>query len=500
MKNLDRTNKGDNIKDDMSKSIDGSKRNDMNGNADDSVKSDEMIKNNENQGESQEREQGSMQPVEEVKKTKKSHNSFGKGMFVGIFSTIILLAVIIAVSTGMMMVNSSSGTGNENTEGFHLSRIMQKSQYIQSIIEKYFYFDEDFDAVEQGMYNGLVDGLGDPYAAYYTKEELDSVMEETEGVYCGIGAAVSQNLKTGVITILRVYEGSPAEEAGLMAGDILYKVDGIEATGQDLDLLVSQHVRGEEGTSVEIEVYRQSIDEYVTATPIRRQVETPTVEHEMIEEEIGYVLVTSFENITDKQFRAAIEDLESQGMKRLLIDLRNNPGGTLDAAIGMMSYVLPDGLLFYDEDKNGNGTKFVSEDGIVWKISYTSENDETSKQEFLEDTHELDIPMVVLVNENSASAAEAFTSALRDFDWASVVGTTTFGKGIVQTLIPLGDGSAVKLTTSHYFTKSGYDIHKQGLTPDVEVELSEEVIKKGVFTKEEDNQIQKALEVVKTLE
>ena len=166
----------------------------------------------------------------------------------------------------------------------------------------------------------------------------------------------------------------------------------------------------------------------------------------------------------------------------------------------MMSYVLPDGLLFYDEDKNGNGTKFVSEDGIVWKISYTSENDETSKQEFLEDTHELDIPMVVLVNENSASAAEAFTSALRDFDWASVVGTTTFGKGIVQTLIPLGDGSAVKLTTSHYFTKSGYDIHKQGLTPDVEVELSEEVIKKGVFTKEEDNQIQKALEVVKTLE
>ena len=416
MKNLDRTNKGDNIKDDMSKSIDGSKRNDMNGNADDSVKSDEMIKNNENQGESQEREQGSMQPVEEVKKTKKSHNSFGKGMFVGIFSTIILLAVIIAVSTGMMMVNSSSGTGNENTEGFHLSRIMQKSQYIQSIIEKYFYFDEDFDAVEQGMYTGLVDGLGDPYAAYYTKEELDSVMEETEGVYCGIGAAVSQNLKTGVITILRVYEGSPAEEAGLMAGDILYKVDGIEATGQDLDLLVSQHVRGEEGTSVEIEVYRQSIDEYVTATPIRRQVETPTVEHEMIEEETGYVLVTSFENITDKQFRAAIEDLESQGMKRLLIDLRNNPGGTLDAAIGMMSYVLPDGLLFYDEDKNGNGTKFVSEDGIVWKISYTSENDETSKQEFLEDTHELDIPMVVLVNENSASAAEAFTSALRDFD------------------------------------------------------------------------------------
>ena len=321
MKNLDRTNKGDNIKDDMSKSIDGSKRNDMNGNADDSVKSDEMIKNNENQGESQEREQGSMQPVEEVKKTKKSHNSFGKGMFVGIFSTIILLAVIIAVSTGMMMVNSSSGTGNENTEGFHLSRIMQKSQYIQSIIEKYFYFDEDFDAVEQGMYTGLVDGLGDPYAAYYTKEELDSVMEETEGVYCGIGAAVSQNLKTGVITILRVYEGSPAEEAGLMAGDILYKVDGIEATGQDLDLLVSQHVRGEEGTSVEIEVYRQSIDEYVTATPIRRQVETPTVEHEMIEEETGYVLVTSFENITDKQFRAAIEDLESQGMKRLLIDL-----------------------------------------------------------------------------------------------------------------------------------------------------------------------------------
>lgn len=500
MKNLDHTSKSDNIKNDMSKSTDGSKRNDMNGNTDDSVKSDEMIKNNENQGESWETGQSDLPLIEEPKKAKKSHNSFGKGILVGIFSTIILLVVIVAVSTGMMMVNSSSGTGNEDTEGFHLSRIMQKSQYIQSIIERYFYFDEDFDAVEQGMYTGLVDGLGDPYAAYYTKEELDSVMEETEGVYCGIGAAVSQNLKTGVITILRVYEGSPAEEAGLMAGDILYKVDGIEATGQDLDLLVSQHVRGEEGTSVEIEVYRQSTDEYVTTNPVRRQVETPTVEHEMMEEKTGYVLVTSFENITDKQFRAAIEDLESQGMERLVIDLRNNPGGTLDSAIGMMSYILPDGLLFYDEDKNGNGTKFVSEDGAVWKISYTSEKDEASKQEFLEDVHELDMPIVLLVNENSASAAEAFTSALRDFDWASVVGTTTFGKGIVQTLIPLGDGSAVKLTTSHYFTKSGYDIHQQGLKPDVEIELSEELLKKGVFTKEEDNQIQKALEVVKTLE
>lgn len=437
---------------------------------------------------------------------KKQKNKFWKGFFSGMALTAFAALCLVGVSSGIMMFarnisNSSASVNQGETEKqLNMSRISQKSQYIQRVIEKYFYFEEDVDKVEQSIYSGLVAGLEDPYAAYYDAETLKKVIETTEGVYCGIGAMVSQNLQTGLVTILRVYEGTPAEEAGLMAGDILYKIDDVEVAGQDLDILVNQYVRGEEGTTVTIEVYRTSIEDYVRVDVTRRRVETPTVEHEMLADNVGYVLVTSFENITDKQFREAIADLESQGMERLVIDLRSNPGGTLDAAIGMMSYILPDGLLFYDENKDGEGTKFVSENGKVWKISYTSTNPESSKQEFMDDTFELQMPMVVLVNENSASAAEAFTSAMRDFEKAKIVGTTTFGKGIVQTLIPLGDGSAVKMTTSQYFTKSGYGIHKQGLTPDVEVELDEELIKKGVYTKEEDNQLQTAIETVKGIQ
>ncbi|MDO4327645.1 MAG: S41 family peptidase [bacterium] len=443
---------------------------------------------------------------ENEQRNKKQKNKFWKGFVAGMALTAFAALCLVGVSSGIMMfagniANNSSASANqeEAEKQLNINRISQKSQYIQRIIEKYFYFDEDFDKVEQSIYSGLIAGLEDPYAAYYDEETLKKVLETTEGVYCGIGAVVSQNLETGVVTILRVYKGTPAEEAGLMAGDILYKVADMEVSGEDLDILVNQYVRGEEGTSVTIEVYRPSIEDYITVDVTRRRVETPTVEHEMLEDHVGYVLVTSFENITDKQFREAIEDLKSQGMERLVLDLRSNPGGTLDAAIGMMSYMLPDGLLFYDENKNGEGTKFVSENGKVWKISYTSANPESSKQEFMEDGGELDMPTVILVNENSASAAEAFTSAMRDFDRAKVVGTTTFGKGIVQTMIPLGDGSAVKMTTSQYFTKSGYSIHKQGLIPDVEVELDEEIVKKGVYTKEEDNQLQTAIETVKTI-
>lgn len=454
----------------------------------------------------QEQDARGIGPQVSKKSERKQKNKFWKGFAAGMALTAFAALCLVGVSSGIMMFagnianNSSAPANQEETEKqLNMNRISQKSQYIQRIIEKYFYFDEDLDKVEQSIYSGLIAGLEDPYAAYYDEETLKKVMETTEGIYCGIGAVVSQNLQTGVVTILRVYKGTPAEEAGLMAGDILYKVADMEVSGEDLDILVNQYVRGEEGTNVTIEVYRPSIEDYITVDVTRRRVETPTVEHEMLEDHVGYVLVTSFENITDKQFREAIEDLKSQGMERLVLDLRSNPGGTLDAAIGMMSYMLPDGLLFYDENKNGEGTKFVSENGKVWRISYTSTNPESSKQEFIEDAGELDIPTVILVDGNSASAAEAFTSAMRDFDRAKVVGTTTFGKGIVQTMIPLGDGSAVKMTTSQYFTKSGYNIHKQGLTPDVEVELDEEIVKKGVYTKEEDNQLQTAIETVKAM-
>lgn len=439
--------------------------------------------------------------------SKNNKNKFWKGFLVGSLVSAFLAICLVGLSAGIMMIARNVSNPSQNTEqqaseqSMQFRRMNQKMQYMQKIIDNYFYFEEDIDPaeLEKGAYSGMVYGLKDPYAAYFTKEDMETVMEDSSGVYCGIGAAVNQNLQTGVITILRVYSGSPAEEAGLIAGDKIYKVDGVEVTGMDLDIMVQQHVRGAEGTSVEIEVYRESVEDYVVTTPVRRQVEHPTVEYEMMEDKIGYILVTSFENITIKQFRDAVNDLESQGMERMIIDLRNNPGGTLEAAVGTISYIVPDGVLIYDTDKNGAGMKFISENGHVSRISYTSENPEVEKQTVMEDTHEMDLPIVILINENSASAAEAFTSALRDFDKATIVGTNSFGKGIMQTILSLGDGSALKLTTAHFYTKSGYDIHKQGIKPDVEVELSEELIKKGIFTKEEDNQLQKAIEVVKGL-
>lgn len=437
---------------------------------------------------------------ESEKKDRTAGGKFWKGLFTGVVFTAVVFfcANELGDKISLLMESvSQSSQSPESQDGLNFDHIAQKANYMQHIIDRYFLFDEDYQMVEDSIYKGMIAGLDDPYAAYYAADEMGEVMESTTGVYYGIGAVVSQNLETGVVTITRVYPDSPAEKAGLLAGDVLYKVDGIEVTGEDLDLLVDQHVRGEQGTSVEIEVYRETINDYVVTNPVRDKVETVTIESEMLDSEVGYILLSQFENVSTSQFQKAVEDLESQGMKRLILDLRGNTGGTLDAAIGIMSYILPDGLLFYDEDKNGSGTKYISEDGNVYQITYSSKNPEVTKSVFIEDSHELDIPMVVLINGYTASASEALSSSLRDFDWATLVGTKTYGKGIVQTMMPLGDGSMIKLTTAQYYSKSGYVIHGQGLEPDVEIEFSSEVFVDAPYTKAEDNQIQKALEIVK---
>ncbi|MDO4296664.1 MAG: S41 family peptidase [bacterium] len=434
----------------------------------------------------------------EIKKPNRS--GFLKGVFTG---AVLMGAIIICRNEFIHQANQwkqqlTTDTGSdEEANELNTNRIAQKSAYIQRLIDQYFLFDEDYEEMEESMYAGLMAGLKDPYAAYYSADEMDEVMEDTTGVYYGIGAVVSQNIETGIITITRVYPDSPAEKAGMMAGDMLYKVDGIEATGEELDMLVSQHVRGEQGTSVEIEVYRESTGEYLTLYPVRDKIETETVSYEMLEDDIGYILVSQFENVTDKQFRTAVEELEAEGMQKLVLDLRGNTGGTLDSALGMMSYVLPDGLLFYDEDKNRSGTKYVSENGALYQITYTQDNPEVTKKVFMEDGHQLDMPIVILVNGYTASAAEAFSSSLRDFDWATLLGTKTYGKGIVQTMMTLGDGSMVKLTTSQYYSKSGYVIHQQGLEPDVELEFDIEAFVDNAYSKEADNQIQKAVELLR---
>ena len=357
-----------------------------------------------------------------------------------------------------------------NPADLDYDRIDSKIRLLQKVINKNYLFDEDPEAVENSIYAGMMEGLGDPYSIYYTEEEYKKLTEDSSGTYSGIGALLQQNPETGICTIIKVFKGSPAEEAGLKNDDILYKVDGNEITGQDLDYFVTTYIRGEEGTDVEITVLRGDKLEEITMKVTRRSIDVPTVEYEMKENDTGYIQISEFELVTEDQFKEAVEALQAQGMKRLIIDLRNNPGGIVQTCVEMLDYMLPDGLLVYTAGRNGVGEKYYSDDG-----------------------HEVNVPTILLVNGNSASCSEIFAGAYKDFGRAQLVGTQTFGKGIVQFVIPLGDGSAVKVTTQHYYTPNGFDLHGTGIAPDVEIKAEEGDTLNG----EHDAQLEKAMELLK---
>lgn len=439
----------------------------------------------------------------------RGNNKFWKGVLVGALVMAFTGLIVVGFSAGIFLIGRTvidsqvetrqlGEDGSGETNGLELERIAAKMDLIQQIVGKYFLFEEDMSEVENGIYTGLMYGLDDPYSVYYDEDAYNSLKEDTNGVYCGIGAMVSQQRATGIITVSRVFEGAPAFDAGMLPGDILYKVDDVAVSGMDLDLVISEHIRGEEGTFVPVTVLRGENNDEVVLNVERRQVTVPTVEHQMLEDHVGYIYIMQFDTVTSEQFKEAVDDLESQGMEKLMVDLRGNPGGVLDAVVEMLAYILPedeqDGLILYTSDKDGLGDRYFSKDG---KLQCTSDFDTVNSSYPKEDRHSLDIPMAILVNGNSASAAEVFTGTMMDYDRAVVVGTQTFGKGIVQNLIPLGDGTAIKLTTSHYYTPSGFDLHEVGLKPDVEIDLDDELKKKAVVSLEEDNQVQKALEVLK---
>ncbi|MCI8887767.1 MAG: S41 family peptidase [Hungatella sp.] len=437
-----------------------------------------------------------------------SKNKFWKGVLVGALVMAFAGLVIVGVSAGIFLIGktvmdqpaqiveeSSVSTAGEGDLDF--DRITEKMDYIQSIVSQYYLFEEDPERVEDGIYMGLMYGLNDPYSVYYNEKDYQSMLEDTSGEYCGIGAMVSQNRSTGIATVIKVFENAPAFEAGMLPGDIIYKVEGEDVTGIDLDLLISNYIRGEEGSRVKLTVLRGDSNEEVDLSIERRQIEIPTVEHEMLEDQVGYIYVMQFDQVTGQQFKTAVDDLESQGMEKLIVDLRDNPGGLLDAVVEMLAYVLPEdkmeGMLVYTADKDGKGDRFFCKDGT---IQYESDYRQHNSAYPVEDNHELDIPLAVLVNGNSASASEVFTGAIQDYEAGVVVGTQTFGKGIVQSLLPLGDGTAIKLTTAHYYTPSGFDLHGVGLAPDVEVDLDEELKTKAVVEKSEDNQLMAAIEAL----
>lgn len=388
---------------------------------------------------------------------KKNKTKFLPGFLTGAF---VMLIVAICVGFGINAVKTETGSKTNIS-----SEVSGKLDFLKDVIDLKYLEKTDEKTLEENIYKGLLQGLNDPYSVYYTKDEYDALREETSGSYCGIGALVSQNADTGVITAINVFKGSPAEKAGMKNGDIIFKVEDKEVTGEDLNNVVAK-MKGEKDTKVKINVYRTSEKEYIDLEVTRDKVDVPTVEHKMLDKSkgIGYIQITQFEEVTYDQFKEALDDLKKRGMKSVIFDLRNNPGGLYDTVCEMLNDLLPEGTLVYTKDKDGN------------------------KQEKKSDANFLDMPMVVLQNENSASASEIFAGAIQDFGAGKIVGTQSFGKGIVQSIIPLSDGSAVKLTVEKYYTPKGVNIHGKGITPDVKVEISKDGKK--------DNQLQKAIEVI----
>ena len=388
-----------------------------------------------------------------------NRKSFLKGAFCG---ALAILLVIGVVSCGVKanIVSSGNTRVTSDTE--------RKLGVLHSLIDESFLGEVDEKKLEEGLYEGYVSGLEDPYSVYYDAEDTKSFMESSEGEYSGIGAVMTQNKDSGIITLTHVYEDSPAMKAGLANEDILYKVEGKEVTGEDLTEVVSR-IRGDKGTEVELTVLRGKKNEEVTVVAVRDTIETQTVQTRMLEDHIGYLSVSEFDSVTYNQYVKGLNDLQGQGMKALVVDLRGNPGGNLNTVCDILDLMLPKGLIVYTQDKKGEKREMTSDE----------ENQFT-------------LPMTVLVNGNSASASEIYAGAIQDYGLGKIVGTQTYGKGVVQQIFDLRDGTCVKLTIAEYYTPKGRNINGTGITPDVKVEYEPDE-----KSPEADNQLDTAVRELK---
>lgn len=406
-----------------------------------------------------------------------TENGFKKGVITGIVATVLIVLVaalfMIFAVKGKYVVSFISKSASDSQEVLGAGTELKIKELLEQI-DLYYYEDVDTAELTDGLYKGLFEGIGDPYSVYYTKEEYDSMMASTSGTYCGIGAVLSQDAKTMQVSILHIYDNTPAQKAGLKDGDIIVKVEDIVASEVELTELVS-NIRGDKGTKVHMQVLREGEEDYLEFDIERDEVEVPTVDYEMLEDNVGYIEITEFAEPTKEQFMNAVKDLEKQGMGAMIVDLRDNPGGYLTAVTEILDEILPEGITVYTEDKYGN------------RQDYTSDEE-----------HKMDYPLAVLVNENSASASEIFAGAIKDYKYGTLIGTKTFGKGIVQSVRQLSDGSAIKLTTAKYYTPKGNYIHEVGIEPDVELEYNYTGDKNADYDKSKDNQIQKALEVLES--
>lgn len=395
--------------------------------------------------------------------------------------TVILVTLLLVETIAMAGYRNDAVTAakqlkelKELNAAENNEELNEKIKKIRQLTEEYYLYDIDEEKINEGLLTGMMWGLGDIYSTYYSEKEMEDIKLEAEAEYYGIGAVMTTEQSTGLATVVKTYEGSPSEEAGMLKGDYIVAVNQEDVTSLDLSTIVSR-IKGEEGTEVEIQVYRATTKEYVDFIVKRRRVEIASVFGEMLNEQIGYIQIESWDMLTNSQFETWMTKLSTQGMKGLIIDVRNNPGGIVQAACEVLDYFVPDGgRLVYTVDKNQVEEEYLAGDG-----------------------KDSQIPLVVLVNGQSASSSEIFAGGIKDYKAGTLIGEKTFGKGIVQKIFNLDEGEGVKLTVAQYYLPSGVCIHEIGIEPDLEVKLPEELHKASVIPIEEDTQLQKAISVLK---
>lgn len=389
----------------------------------------------------------------------------------------VLLAFLLVVGVGFVGFTLGKNSSKENPLiSEENQKHMAQMEAMKELIDDNFLFDYDQDKLYAGSLKGMFESLKDPYTAYYTKDEFDKLMENVNGEYAGIGVVV-QASEEGYIKAISIFDGSPAKKAGMKVGDYITKVDGESFSSEQLEEAVSK-IKGKAGDKVKISLVRKNKEGKAEEKEIevtRDNVKVDTVDSKVVEKDdkkIGYLNLKQFEDVTKEEFSKELKGLKDENVDGIILDLRNNPGGNLDVCLAIADTFLDKGVIVSTVDKNGK------------EIVENSDED-------MDKT-----PMTVLINENSASASEILAGAFKDRKRAKIVGKTSFGKGIVQKLFPLEDGSGVKITISEYFTPNKTKIHKIGVKPDVEVENKNSDKEINIDNLDEDNQFNKAMDVL----
>lgn len=385
---------------------------------------------------------------------------------------VIIVAVITFITTTLFMSQYIEGNVRYIPTAYNDGGISSSIASFRKIIDQKFLGEIDEEKVKQEAIRGYIKGLDDPYTEYMTKEEMEEFTSDVMGNFTGIGIYLTKDTEKNAVIVISPIKDTPAHKAGILPGDIITKVDGVSYTGEQLTE-ASNKIKGEVGSKVTLEILRDN--KTLTFEITRENIKINHVESKVLENNIGYIEFNSFDDGCSKEFKNKLEELKKQNIKSLIIDIRSNGGGLVDEALDIADYIVEkDKTLLITVDKN--------------------QNEEITKAKI---DPIIDIPVVLLMNETSASASEILAGALKDNGKVTIVGEKSYGKGVIQELLTLKDGSGLKITTNEYYTPNHNKINKIGITPDVEVVLSDELKEKLVLEEKDDTQLQKAIEILK---